>query len=75
MTIDTTIELNAGPDKAPTDPMQWFKKHLVIYMAVNLMLFITNLTGNLEKMWYIYPLLGWGIGLISHWYKDRSYNS
>ncbi len=55
--------------------MQWFKKHLVIYMAVNLMLFITNLTGNLEKMWYIYPLLGWGIGLISHWYKVRSYNS
>ena len=75
LTSDATAMPESSPPNPQANPMQGFKRHLAIYVAVNLMLFFINLTGNPEKMWYIYPLLGWGIGLISHWFKVRSHNS
>ena len=43
-----------------------FYNHLAVYLAVNILLVIINLTGSPEFLWFVYPLLGWGIGLFLH---------
>lgn len=43
-----------------------FYTHLTVYLAVNLLLVIINLTNLTEGVWFVYPLLGWGIGLFFH---------
>lgn len=40
--------------------------HLTAYVAVNLMLVTINLMSNPGHPWFLYPLLGWGIGLAMH---------
>ena len=46
-----------------------FKQHLVIYLLVNSALtaiwFITNSGGY---FWPVWPILGWGIGIVAHAY-------
>lgn len=41
-----------------------FKIHLVVYIAVSILLFVISKTGN--QNWWIYPVLGWGIGVVTH---------
>lgn len=43
-----------------------FYQHLFVYIGVNSFLFILNLVTSTEHWWFIYPLLGWGIGLAAH---------
>ncbi len=43
-----------------------FYVHLSVYSAVNLLLIIINLSTSSEVFWFIYPLMGWGIGLFFH---------
>jgi len=42
--------------------------HLCIYIGINLMLFFINIqTGGIEGYkWFVWPLLGWGIGVFFH---------
>lgn len=40
--------------------------HLAIYMAVNVLLVIINLTTDPQYLWFKWPLIGWGIGVIFH---------
>ncbi len=40
-----------------------YKKKIIIFIAVNLLLIAINLSTNPEHLWFIYPLLGWGIPL------------
>ncbi|MBM3315022.1 2TM domain-containing protein [candidate division WOR-3 bacterium] len=42
--------------------------HLIIYLLVNAMLFILNAaTRDPDDGWWFYwPLIGWGIGILSH---------
>ncbi|HZG55370.1 2TM domain-containing protein [Paenibacillus sp.] len=41
-----------------------FYQHLVVYVLVNFGLIILNLiTGT---WWFVFPLLGWGIGIAAH---------
>ncbi|WP_332699486.1 2TM domain-containing protein, partial [Halalkalibacter lacteus] len=45
-----------------------FYIHFIVYILVNTMFVIINLM-NYEyagRWWFVYPLLGWGIGLVSH---------
>lgn len=58
-----------------------FRAHLNVYLAVNLLLVAiwaaTAFTGDAEDgrhPWFLYPALGWGIGLYFHWWatRDRS---
>ena len=42
-----------------------FCVHLVIYIAVMLLLVVVNLSFS-STLWFIYPLLGWGIGVAIH---------
>jgi hypothetical protein len=41
-----------------------FYRHLGIYIAVNTLLIIINLITSPETIWFIWPLLGWGIAIV-----------
>lgn len=43
-----------------------FYIHLVVYVFVNLMLIAINLATTPWYFWFMWPLLGWGIGLLAH---------
>ncbi len=43
-----------------------FYWHLGIYLAVNALLVIINLSTSTEYLWFKWPLLGWGIGVFFH---------
>ena len=43
-----------------------FKKHLTLYIAVNLALAAINFLTSADYLWFIWPLLGWGIGVVAH---------
>jgi len=43
-----------------------FFTHLVVFVAVMTMLFISNLTDTSEGYWVIWPLMGWGLGVLLH---------
>lgn len=42
--------------------------HLFVYLAVNTFLVIVNLMTSPETLWFIWPILGWGVGLAAHAY-------
>ncbi|RDW19747.1 2TM domain-containing protein [Oceanobacillus chungangensis] len=46
--------------------LKGFYQHLLSYILVNIMLFIINMVTDASHWWFIYPLMGWGIGLIAH---------
>lgn len=56
-----------------------FKSHAIVYVAVNLLLLIIDLTVDTSSLWFFWPLLGWGIGLVSHgvavWRKSQAKNA
>ena len=43
-----------------------FRIHLINYIVINTLLVIINLTLTPEHIWFIWPLFGWGIGIIVH---------
>ena len=43
-----------------------FYIHLFVYLVVNTLLIIINLTTSPEYYWFKWPLLGWGTGLLFH---------
>lgn len=45
--------------------------HLVVYIAVMLLLIVINLSFS-STLWFIYPLLGWGIGVAIHGFTTYS---
>jgi hypothetical protein len=45
-----------------------FHIHLSAYIAVNLLLVVINFSTNSQKLWFLWPLFGWGIGLFAHWF-------
>jgi hypothetical protein len=40
-----------------------FYKSLSTYVVVNLFLIALNLITSRHNLWFVYPLLGWGLGL------------
>lgn len=46
--------------------------HAIVFLLTMLLLLIINLyTG--QPYWIVWVLLGWGIGLLSHWLAVRNY--
>ena len=45
-----------------------FIAHLIAYIAVNITLVLINIAFTPERIWFIFPLIGWGIGLSMHYY-------
>jgi len=44
-----------------------FYIHLVAYITVNPLLVFINYSTSPQYLWFKWPLLGWGIGLLFHW--------
>jgi hypothetical protein len=40
--------------------------HLTVFIVINLLLIIINLITSAGHIWFKWPLIGWGIGLIFH---------
>src|SRR2546430_12526577 len=40
--------------------------HTAVYVAVNVLLITINLSTATGPLWFQWPLLGWGIGLLAH---------
>ena len=40
--------------------------HFSSYVLVNLILIAVNLIFTPDKLWFYWPLLGWGIGILAH---------
>ena len=43
-----------------------FYIHLTAYLVVNALLLFINLATSSGHLWFQWPLLGWGIGIIAH---------
>ena len=43
-----------------------FYQHLLVYVLVNAFLFAVNKLTSPGHNWFIWPLLGWGLGLVLH---------
>ena len=43
-----------------------FYIHLVVYILVNSMLIAINLVTAPGTYWFVWPLIGWGIGVLFH---------
>ena len=43
-----------------------FRVHLINYIVINTILAVNNFTLTPEYIWFKWPLLGWGIGIILH---------
>ncbi len=59
-------EKNYAQAKDRVEKKIGFMIHASIYFVVNAGLIILNLTRSPEKLWFIWPLGGWGIGLLFH---------
>jgi hypothetical protein len=54
--------------RSRVEAMRGFYMHLIIYFLVNTGLAILNIIRTPEKYWFQWAALGWGIGLLSHWW-------
>ncbi len=43
-----------------------FLIHLSVYGGVNLLLFIINMLTSPGAIWFVWPLVGWGLGVLGH---------
>ena len=43
-----------------------FRSHLMVYAIVNAGLLAINLTTSPGYLWFVWPMAGWGIGLLAH---------
>lgn len=52
--------------KKRVEEIKGFYYHLVSYIVVNVVLVVINLLTSPEYLWFIWPILGWGVGLAIH---------
>jgi hypothetical protein len=46
--------------------LRGFYSHALVYVLVNFGLAAINLLTSPERVWFGFPMLGWGIGLLAH---------
>ena len=52
--------------KQRVEVLRGFYGHAIVFVLVNLGLAAYNLALSPDRIWFIYPLAGWGIGLAAH---------
>lgn len=52
--------------KKKMEKIKGFYGNLISYVLVNIGLLIINLTTSPEQLWFYWPMLGWGIGVLFH---------
>ncbi|MEZ4415936.1 MAG: 2TM domain-containing protein [Gemmatimonadota bacterium] len=43
-----------------------FYVHAVVYVVVSALLVVVNLKASPADLWFQWPLLGWGVGILMH---------
>ncbi|MGX7668324.1 2TM domain-containing protein [Flavobacterium pedocola] len=49
-----------------------FYTHLMVYLIVNMFLLAINLLTSPKHIWFFWPMLGWGVGVVVHALKTFS---
>ena len=52
--------------KKRVEEIKGFYFHLISYIVVNAALVVINLLTSPEYLWFIWPIIGWGVGLLIH---------
>ncbi|MFB6287032.1 MAG: 2TM domain-containing protein [Candidatus Bipolaricaulia bacterium] len=52
--------------KRRVEALKSFYIHAGVYLVVNAALVVINLTTSTAYLWFVWPLLGWGLGLAGH---------
>lgn len=50
------------------EEIKGFRIHVFTYIVVNIGLFAIDYFTSPGNYWFYWPLLGWGIGLVMHWF-------
>ena len=59
-------EIKYQKAKKRVTALREFYGHLSVYVIVNLGLFLINMTMSPGSLWFIWPLMGWGIAIVLH---------
>ena len=52
--------------KQRVELVRGFYSHALVFVLVNIGLVAYNVATSPDRLWFIYPIVGWGIGLIAH---------
>lgn len=52
--------------KERVEELKGFYIHAAMYLLVNAALVVINLVTSPEYLWFVWPLLGWGVGVGAH---------
>jgi len=52
--------------KKRVEEIKGFYTHLVTFVIVNAVLVVINLLTSPEYFWFIWPIIGWGVGIVIH---------
>jgi len=44
--------------------------HLTVYILVNALIIVVNFLYTPSIPWFLFPLIGWGIGIVSHYLES-----
>jgi hypothetical protein len=61
-----TEDIKYQKAKERVDEIKGFYTHLTVYIVINLMLFTINMLTSPEGLWFIWPLMGWGVAIVLH---------
>ena len=59
-------EIKYQKAKERVEAIKGFYIHLIVYVVVNLILFSINMIVSPDDLWFLWPLMGWGVGLAIH---------
>lgn len=59
--------------KKRVEEIKGFYGNLISYIAVNIGLVVINLMTSPDYLWFFWPLLGWGIGVLFHGIRVFNY--
>ncbi|WP_309645348.1 2TM domain-containing protein [Phenylobacterium sp.] len=50
-----------------------FRAHLLVYLVVSAGLAAINLLTSSDYYWFVWPMLGWGVGVVAHGLSVHAY--
>jgi len=59
--------------KKRVEEIKGFYGNLISYVVVNIGLMVVNLLTSPQYLWFFWPMLGWGIGVLFHGLKVFNY--
>lgn len=59
--------------KKQVEEIKGFYGNLTAYIVINIFFLFLNLKTSPEHLWFFWPMLGWGIGVIFHGFKVFNY--